>query len=238
MNDNLKLKNFPKIYYINLDRHITRNEQMLSILANLKHQRISGVDGNLFLDDKDYIKKTYNMNVYEMGCTMSHLKAINTYLNDTSNNDAWAIISEDDISFEFVEYWDLNFEDYIKKLPSDWEIFQIMSLHFKDVNQEKLFKIEKKFYYSTGFYLIKREAAKKIVDTYFSEKYIKEKTNCYLADTLIYKDAKTYTIYPSLIMSRGGETSISDTKSKIYQKLRNQEQSYLSQKKMWIENLK
>jgi len=113
-----------------------------------------------------------------------------------------------------------------------------MSLHFKDVNQEKLFKIEKKFYYSTGFYLIKREAAKKIVDTYFSEKYIKEKTNCYLADTLIYKDAKTYTIYPSLIMSRGGETSISDTKSKIYQKLRNQEQSYLSQKKMWIENLK
>lgn len=119
---------FPKIYYINLNRSLERNNHMVSELSklSLNYQRVEAIDGrhnlsHLYEGDPQNTKS-------EIACTISHFKAIETFLNDASNQDEMAIIAEDDLSLEFVDKWKKSLSGYIEDLTAvdpDWEIFQL-----------------------------------------------------------------------------------------------------------------
>ena len=73
-----KLKGFPKVLWINLDRVPQRRaymEEQLNYWGLSDNHRISGVDGDEY---EEYLKGSvpHNMNKGEIACVMSHLNAL------------------------------------------------------------------------------------------------------------------------------------------------------------------
>ena len=96
-------------FYINLDR--SRDRQVLFTKRakdhNLECTRITGVDGKdanalEIITRNDFSKSMSNA---EVGCTASHLKTIK-HAHDLALD--YALVFEDDTTFEFVDYWPKN----------------------------------------------------------------------------------------------------------------------------------
>ena len=105
-------------------------------------------------------------------CSASHILALATYLNTSS--DPYAIIAEDDVSFEkFAPFWKQPLRQYLAVLPADWEVAQLMvtvpgnSVGWGrlKVNQWQAHAPQANWW-STACYMIKREVAQKMVATY------------------------------------------------------------------------
>jgi GR25 family glycosyltransferase involved in LPS biosynthesis len=80
------MQSIDAIYYINLDHRTDRNEQFLQEIEKInfpinKVTRISGV---------------YNKELGALGCSLSHIKVLKTFLNSSYSN---CIIFEDDFTF-------------------------------------------------------------------------------------------------------------------------------------------
>ena len=166
------------IFYINLDRSIDRNESILSSLRKnniINYHRISAVDGNR-LYNENFINKFYWLHNNEVGCTLSHLKAINL---------AWmlglqyVLIVEDDISFDIMQLWDFNILELIQNIKIDWQILKLITSSkcrdniagdFKKINYSRCHKTN---CWSTAAYIINREGMRQIVDktVYGSQTY-------------------------------------------------------------------
>lgn len=56
--------------------------------------------------------------VGEFGCSLCHLNAIRAAVKD---NQSYALIMEDDISFDTLDYWTTDLQTIIDSLPSDWD---------------------------------------------------------------------------------------------------------------------
>ena len=189
-----KLENFPHVYYINLDddiqRKVATEEQFDSYGVN--YTRISGYDGrrsNLF----EHLSGRYpeRMNSKEVGATLSHLKAIKTWI-ETSDTE-YAVICEDDVKFNIVDYWPFDWNAIFDNLPYDWEIFQMaiindmqisINLHPRYIND-----------FSAAAYLIKRSYAERLLsyhivdDKYKLDNGVKPRA---VADDLIYNAGRAY----------------------------------------------
>ncbi len=90
-------------YIINLDRAPERWEHMEKAFteAGLPHLRVPAIDGNqLAFPCADFDEKKFrrfhgrDINIYEVACYLSHLKAINLFLE---SDDEFAMICEDDL---------------------------------------------------------------------------------------------------------------------------------------------
>jgi len=114
-----KLKGLPPIYWLNLDSDEHRRMYMEAQFKYWEldnHIRISGFDGRV--DDVcEHISGIApdNMTTNEIGCCMSHLKAIKHFYNETESD--YCIIFEDDVSFDTVKFWDFTWKDFFSKLP-------------------------------------------------------------------------------------------------------------------------
>ncbi len=205
-----KLEDFPMIYYINLNRSRSRNEYMISTLENLGllYQRVVGIDGSIENLEQYYIGTWKGDTNSEKGCTLSHIKAIKQYINDIDNKDPYAIIAEDDLSFDFVQYWDKSFFDYIIEAGDEWEILQLCvgnaAKHY--------FMFEKSDRDDCALaYLIKRSVAVKIINQETKDgrlKITKIEDQYNHADRLIYSYAKRYIYNPSLLTYRDNNDSL------------------------------
>ena len=104
-----------KFYWINVDTQTMRSDNMVKQFneRHLENTRINAV-------------KPSNENPtkvdYERCCTLSHLKAIETFLETEEQH---CVICEDDLSFEFEEYWDKSLEEIVQKAPNNWGIIQL-----------------------------------------------------------------------------------------------------------------
>ncbi len=114
------------IYYINLNRATHRKEKLEKVLQdnNLIYKRIEAIDGNE-LDIEDY-KSKYNfdkpnINIFEIACTFSHLKAIKQARDDDLD---YVIIMEDDCNFEYIKYKKLPIKELMQKNVI-WECIQL-----------------------------------------------------------------------------------------------------------------
>ena len=109
----------PKFYYINLEKSKERKNRMEKIFSdnNLDFERIDAIDG----DKINYCY--YRLDKYEYGCTLSHLKAIETFYK--YGNNEYGIICEDDISLDFMPYWKKSISDIIQDAPKDWKIIML-----------------------------------------------------------------------------------------------------------------
>ena len=165
-----KLENFGPVYLINLKDHSHRlksAEQQFKKYKIKNYTVIEAIDGRNN-DLSEIIKGEYpNLKSSEIGCIASHIKALDHWLN-TSDSE-YAIIMEDDFSFDTVEHWQWNWDYVIKNIPDKAEIVQLILIQ----NEPIKFNLHKKMPYdykkrmlyswSTACYLIKRSYAKALV---------------------------------------------------------------------------
>lgn len=144
------------IYYINLDRSTSRNENMLRQFKEfgVKSTRIPAVDADRGLQDY-VIQKTFKCfftNDKEYACTLSHLLAITTAYK---NGDKTALIMEDD-----MKILRLPNSHLLSIAPADWDIIQLSASGrstSKIYGNPKYYFIPwHQFYVNTGGYVINR----------------------------------------------------------------------------------
>ena len=191
-----KLKNFGPLYYINLDEQPERDTEMQSMCKywELNPTRVSAFDGrhgdlNHILEGNHDIGITSG----EVGCVTSHLKAIKQWYETTDT--PYAIFAEDDVSFDTAFFWQFTWDDFVKKLPYDWDVVQLAiinpgvvyaHMHARWVND-----------FSTACYMITRHHAKKLIehhcvgDKFRLDQGVKPRP---VADDLIYNCGRTYAI--------------------------------------------
>ena len=167
-----KLKGLPPIYWLNLDSDTHRREYMEKQFEYWEienHNRISGFDGRVDDVCENLVGiAPNNMTTNEIGCCLSHLKAIKHFYENT--DDDYCLIFEDDVYFEPVKSWNFTWKDFISKLPHDWDCVQLTSictgnihviLHYYFIND-----------FSAAAYLITRHHAAKIIKNHIrGEKY-------------------------------------------------------------------
>jgi GR25 family glycosyltransferase involved in LPS biosynthesis len=193
-----KLRGLPPIYYINLDTQTKRAAYMEAQFQHwgIEHwQRIAAHDGQ---DGQDlshllYGKLPEQMNFGEIGCVMSHLKAIEHFL---SQSDApCALIMEDDCDLSVAHHWPFAWHDFFVQIPYDYDIIQLciinpvqvyLQLHRRFVND-----------FSTACYLITRHYAQKLVQLHCRGAQYQLDQGALpraVADDLIYNAGNTFAI--------------------------------------------
>jgi len=169
-NVNKNYINIP-ILYINLDRSVERKkylEKQLDVLK-LNYQRASAVDGKN-LSHYTYVNNYTKLTDSEIGCSLSHLKAIKVaYDNDMDE----VLIIEDDLEFSMLPFWSKNIKNLIKTAPKDWELLQLHTLSTNSIcasMDNKFYKCDpKNLCYSTAAYIMNRKGIKKVVDKTFEK---------------------------------------------------------------------
>lgn len=192
-----KLKNLPPIYYLNLDDQIDRRQYMESQFDYWgidNYTRISAYDGRN--DDlSDIIKGRYpsDMTSGEIGCTTSHLKAIQHWY-ETSES-PYALILEDDVDLQIARFWNFTWTDFASKVPYDWDVIQLAIICTGDLHV----KLHKRFIndFSTAAYLIHRHHAEKLIRLHIRDNKYKLDNGVKpraVADDLIYNSGNTFSI--------------------------------------------
>jgi GR25 family glycosyltransferase involved in LPS biosynthesis len=183
-------------YWINLEREKKRRQHIEEEFKkyNIKNMRIEAVQGNAHREDR------------ELACTQSHIKAMKAFL---ATNDPYAIICEDDLSFEYKKYWTHSLEEVINNAPPDWQIIQlgfiISEIGPEFYNSQTNYLPHLRHYWSTICYIVNREGAKKITEFTLDTR----NRNLFVADCIIYSLAKTYTYkYPMFTCMDNNKSSI------------------------------
>jgi len=200
------------VYWINLKKSKSRRTHMIKELnkLNIKNFRVDAINGKQIEYQEYYwnhpsgfnisTKTTANNTLGEIGCALSHIKAIKTSFN---NNDSICMIMEDDISFKLYKYWDKTLSDIVNNAPKDWDIIQLNTsnadelwkMHTKQNTKEYL-KWNKN-YYSCLAYIINKNGMKKVLSKY-DRKNID--SNIFVSDKIIYKECNTYTLSKPLFL--------------------------------------
>ncbi|WP_168405686.1 glycosyltransferase family 25 protein [Acinetobacter indicus] len=168
---------------------------------------ILGVDGRK-LNSKDYydlgVKKSFPpLSPSELGCTLSHLKALSIFLESKSK---YAVILEDDVLFKVdIDFDEIDLENFGSNfifLLGGVNLTLCKNIRGKNflINNINVLKVNKKFrrflYYTMG-YIVDRKAALNILEYHrysckkaddwagFSEKY---STQFYISDILDHPD--------------------------------------------------
>ena len=199
-----KLKNFAPVYLINLKDHTHRLKSAESEFAKYgvkNYTVIEAIDGRNN-DLSEIIDGKYpNLKSSEIGCITSHIKALKHWL-DTSDSE-YAIIIEDDFSFDTVKYWKWDWDYVMQNIPKDAEIVQMIMIQ-NDPVKFYLHKKEKfnkrnitNYAWSTACYLIKRSYAKTIVDLHYVNGKYRLNNHGYTnqaADVILYNLGTAYSI--------------------------------------------
>jgi hypothetical protein len=192
-----KLKNFAPIYYLNLDDQPERKEYMESQFKYWEIQdytRISAYDGRD--DDLSHILKgryPEMMSSGEIGCTVSHLKAIQHWY--TTSDSPYAIIMEDDCKLDLIKYWNFTWDDFECRVPYDWDVIQLAIICTGDLHVI----LHKRFVndFSTACYMITRHHAEKLIKHHIRDNMYKLDNGVKprpVADDLIYNSGNTYSV--------------------------------------------
>lgn len=161
-----KLNGFGPLYIINMEKSTDRKEYIIDHFNKYgvsDYTFINGIDGskedlNELINNLNQLTVSKN----EISCGMSHLKAIRHWL-ETSDSD-YAIIMEDDVSFETVDFWNFTWSDFFNAVKKPYDILQLaITNNFKINNRLHL---REYLDWCAAVYLIKRSYAEKLVDKY------------------------------------------------------------------------
>ena len=199
-----KLKGFGPAYVINLKDHTHRLKSVKDQFKKYNvtdYTIIEAVDGRSSDLSEQISGKYPKLKPSEIGCMMSHIKTIKHWL-DTSDSD-YAIIMEDDFSFDTVEHWSWDWEYVINNLPKRWDIVQLIMIK----NQPVKFSLHKKekynvntrasYEWSTACYIINRKYAESVVkDHILDDKYVLKNYGLknQAADVVLYNLGEAYSM--------------------------------------------
>lgn len=192
-----KLQGFEPIYYINLERNPERKEYMEKQFAQWEvtnYTRINAIDGEE-RHIKRYLSGDYprNLMLKEIACVISHLKAINYWLQNS--NSSYAIICEDDLDMSPVKVWPFTWDELKSHFPYDWDVVQLGIINPDNFTMNIHKRFEKD--YSTVCYVITRHYAEKLMKMHIVDGKYKIDNGVLpraVADELIYNAGKTYSI--------------------------------------------
>ena len=192
-----KLKGLPTIYWLNLDADENRRfymEEQFKYWQVENHVRIAGYDARED-DPSEHLKGRVpdSVSPAELGCCMSHLKAIRHFYEET--DDEYCMILEDDVDFSTVKHWNFTWHEFFGLLPYDWDCVQMTAITTGDIHV----KLHHKFIndFSAAAYLISRHHAAKILkhhvrgDKYKLDNGVKPRA---VSEDTILESGKTYTI--------------------------------------------
>jgi GR25 family glycosyltransferase involved in LPS biosynthesis len=167
---------------------------MIEILSNINinNKRIPAVDGKLLPKSKIYSQLDnidYSRTVIEYACLLSHLNAIKTF-NLSKHN--IALILEDDISLEYLKYWNESICDIIYNAPEDWEVIMLNYQAFYYLNDTYTLNYKGRVSCAQA-YLINKRGSNKLINILFkNNKYVLTNCNIHTADNYIFCILKTY----------------------------------------------
>ena len=192
------INNIDIIYWINLEKSIERRNNMIKILNNfnnIPNEKINAIDGNLEYDIKSkyFYEENNQFPSYsnkEYAILLSHLNTIEKYVNLSNINYGVALICEDDLSLDFINYWDKDINTIIKEIPIDWDIIMLgyFSLNLQRSNTYQKWNNE----WSAISYLINHKSIYKVNDLKKNNKWICNKTDLMVSDNYIFSKFNTY----------------------------------------------
>jgi GR25 family glycosyltransferase involved in LPS biosynthesis len=236
-----KLKGFGPAYVINLKDHTHR---LKSVKEQFKKYNVTdytvieAVDGRTSDLSEQISGKYPKLKPSEIGCMMSHIKAIKHWL-DTSDSDH-AIIMEDDFSFDTVDHWLWDWEYVVKNLPKRWDIVQLIMIKNEPVkfslHKKEKYDVNKRMSYewSTACYIINRKYAKDIVKNHIlDDKYVLKNYGFknQAADVILYNIGEAYSM-PLFTHILDSKNSINKNHEDFHTKSRNHINSW------WEKNAK
>lgn len=184
---NSKLIGLP-IYYVNMDISTDRRKYMenQAKLLNLPMSRISAINGNNKNEIQGY-KYGTGISLSELGCTLSHLKAIKTAFD---NGNEIALIMEDDASLMLTPLWQTTIENILSSIPN-WSIVNLCTcikektnINFQKFNPNKPL-------WGCGAYIINRRGMQDVLTaTKNGMDLMIENGHNQVADFLIYNNIK------------------------------------------------
>ena len=215
-----KLKNLPHIYWLNLDADVARRnwmEEQFEYWDIKDHTRIAGYDGRED-DVSDNLKGLFPDQVTqgELGCCMSHLKAIKEFYENS--DDDYCIIAEDDVNLDIAHYWNFKWTEFFSLLPYDWDCVQMTIISTGDIHVKLHLKFVNDF--SAAFYLITRHHASKVLknhmrgDKWKLDQGVKPRA---VSEDTILETGKTYTI-PIFLYNMDFKSSIHQEHIGIFHK--------------------
>ena len=231
------------VYYINMDRSTKRRrfmESQFNIFRVPSHTRVQGIPGDSLDNlasgkyrDLSYINEFSELSHSELGCTLSHLKAIRTAYQE---NRELSLILEDNAVLSLIPFWETKLSQVASDAPKDWEIIQLFTMHGK-LNGDEIFTRHdiRKPRHGLIAYLINRRGMHKILKTIMDRD---EKLNIKrrhspkgTADQFIYALVNTYIMNRPLFIPadrilastihrdhESGHASRSDEIVRLYQK--------------------
>ena len=192
-----KLKGMGPILWINLDTETNRHEHINGLFDfyEIPNTRISAIDARGNNDVSDLLIGRYPELVTqgELGCTMSHLKAIKHFYFNTQLDSI--IICEDDIVFDTVQYWPFTWNGFMSYVPYDWDVLQCAITSTKNLRANLHPRLINDF--CAAFYVITRHHAAKIIkhhtrgDKYRLDQNLKPRAT---SEEIIYNTGRTYSI--------------------------------------------
>ena len=192
-----KLKGIGPILWINLDSEVERQKHMTDLLDfyEISHTRISAIDGRGDNDASEFLigKWPELISPGELACTMSHLKAIKYFYEETDLD--YIIICEDDIVFDTVPYWPFTWPSFMSAVPYDWDVLQCSITSTKNLRANLHPRLINDF--CAAFYLITRHHAGKLVklhcrgNKFRLDQNIKPRA---ASEEVIYNSGRTYSI--------------------------------------------
>lgn len=195
-----KLEGLPPIYYINLDEHVSRKDYMEDqfLKWDIKnYTRISAHDGRGDNDLRDQLVGSYPnlMTSREVGCTISHLKALKHWLENSDESEDVLMMMEDDCDLSTAAHWGFTWNEFYEAAPYHFDVIQLAIINPAELHVKMHLRFVNDF--STACYIVKRHHAEKLVelhcceDKYRLDQKVKPRA---VADDLIYNSGLTFSL--------------------------------------------
>lgn len=125
-----KLEGFPSVYVINLEESVNRREYMTNQFNKygIKHYihttpRYTTFKEKICVEVDNSHGEIPNLHI---GALISLIDVMKHWYSST--DEEYAIFCEDDISFESIDHWNFTWENFISKLPKNWECLQLVRM--------------------------------------------------------------------------------------------------------------
>lgn len=213
-----KLKYFPSVNCISLEESFDRREILLNEFKKYNINNVNFLMSKRFVESNDNIEGIHanTLNEGTKGCCVSQLKIIKRWLETTEED--YGFFCEDDLSLQTVQFWNKNWKQFIDSLPQDWECVQLLTVREDNLQLDLRDRLWNDW--GATAYILKRDTAKKIVQTYIKGDVFKlelpePNTNIQpLIENLIYTAGKTYTI-PLFIENINFESTFVNTDTDV-----------------------
>ena len=164
------LENFPYSYYVSLEESVERQKSLHEQFSRYGIDDITPILSKRFAECNDKVKgeMLHILDGGTIGCTISHLKAIQKWYEE--KDDDYAFFCEDDLSLETVENWNFTWNQFIEKLPDDTECVQLTTVRpsFESVH----FRERSMYDWSVTAYIMTRDYARKVLERHvFGDEY-------------------------------------------------------------------